>query len=54
MINKALAKYEKPSLKIASSLSYLDSGQNIVVSSTLTYMMYLTAEEVVSGEFNFL
>ncbi|CAG8559903.1 7547_t:CDS:10 [Paraglomus brasilianum] len=47
--DKALSKYEKASLKIASSLSFLNSGQNIIFSSALTAMMYLTAEGVVSG-----
>ena len=49
--DKALSKYEKASLKIASSLSFLNSGQSIIFSSALTAMMYLTAEGVVSGEF---
>ena len=49
--DKALSKYEKASLKIASSLSFLNSGQSIIFSSALTAMMYLTAEGVISGMF---
>ncbi|RIA88206.1 iron-sulfur clusters transporter ATM1 [Glomus cerebriforme] len=45
----ALEKYEKASLKIATSLSLLNSGQNIIFSSALTAMMFLAAHGVVSG-----
>jgi len=47
--DKALGKYEKASLKIATSLSFLNSGQNIIFSSALTTMMFLAAQGVVSG-----
>ncbi|CAB5396458.1 unnamed protein product [Rhizophagus irregularis] len=47
--DKALEKYEKASLKIATSLSLLNSGQNIIFSSALTTMMFLAAQGVVSG-----
>jgi ATP-binding cassette, subfamily B (MDR/TAP), member 7 len=47
--DKALEKYEKASLKIATSLSFLNSGQNIIFSSALTAMMFLAAQGAVSG-----
>ncbi|CAG8490886.1 17826_t:CDS:10 [Funneliformis caledonium] len=47
--DNALKKYEKASLKIATSLSFLNSGQNVIFSSALTAMMYLAAQGIVSG-----
>ncbi|CAI2170554.1 17908_t:CDS:10 [Funneliformis geosporum] len=47
--DNALKKYEKASLKIATSLSFLNSGQNMIFSSALTAMMYLAAQGIVSG-----
>jgi ATP-binding cassette subfamily B (MDR/TAP) protein 7 len=36
-------------LKIATSLAFLNSGQNIIFSTALTYMMWMVATNVVSG-----
>ncbi|KZP00358.1 P-loop containing nucleoside triphosphate hydrolase protein [Calocera viscosa TUFC12733] len=47
--DKHLSKYEDASLKIATSLAYLNSGQNIIFSSALTIMMFLAAQGIVNG-----
>ncbi|QRV89725.1 ABC transporter transmembrane region [Ceratobasidium sp. AG-Ba] len=47
--DKHLAAYESSSLKIATSLAYLNSGQNVIFSSALTMMMFLAAQGVVKG-----
>lgn len=47
--DKALEQYQKSSIKVATSLAFLNSGQNIIFSSALTAMMYLGAEGVASG-----
>ncbi|OTB03147.1 hypothetical protein M426DRAFT_321951 [Hypoxylon sp. CI-4A] len=47
--DKALHDYEKSSIKIQTSLAFLNSGQNIIFSSALTGMMYLAASGVASG-----
>ncbi|KAK1767357.1 iron-sulfur clusters transporter ATM1 [Phialemonium atrogriseum] len=47
--DKALQQYEKSSIKVATSLAFLNSGQSIIFSSALTAMMYLGAEGVASG-----
>ncbi|KAG0076326.1 Iron-sulfur clusters transporter atm1, mitochondrial [Linnemannia elongata] len=47
--DNALAKYETASLKIASSLAFLNAGQNVIFSTSLTAMMYLAAQGVLSG-----
>ncbi|KAI1496441.1 P-loop containing nucleoside triphosphate hydrolase protein [Biscogniauxia marginata] len=45
----ALKDYEKSSIKVATSLAFLNSGQNIIFSSALTAMMYLAANGVANG-----
>lgn len=45
-----LKTYEKASVKIATSLALLNSGQNFIFSSALTCMMLLAAQGVVKGE----
>lgn len=47
--DKALKDYEKSSIKVATSLAFLNSGQNIIFSSALTAMMYLAASGVANG-----
>lgn len=46
----ALKDYEKSSIKVATSLAYLNTGQNLIFSSALTAMMYLAASGVASGQ----
>jgi ATP-binding cassette subfamily B (MDR/TAP) protein 7 len=45
-----LKTYEKASVKIATSLAALNSGQNLIFSSALTMMMLLAAQGIVKGE----
>ncbi|OCH86471.1 P-loop containing nucleoside triphosphate hydrolase protein [Obba rivulosa] len=47
--DKHLSAYEKASVKIATSLAYLNSGQNVIFSSALTLMMFLAAQGVANG-----
>ncbi|EOD49554.1 putative iron-sulfur clusters transporter atm1 protein [Neofusicoccum parvum UCRNP2] len=47
--DKALQAYEKASIKVATSLAFLNSGQNLIFSSALTAMMYLAANGVATG-----
>lgn len=45
----ALKDYEKSSVKVATSLAALNSGQNIIFSTSLTVMMLLAAQSVLAG-----
>ncbi|EFC50451.1 predicted protein [Naegleria gruberi] len=45
-----LKKYEQTSLSIASSLSALNFGQTFIFSCALTYIMYITANKITTGE----
>ncbi|PWN93819.1 putative ATP-binding cassette transporter protein, mitochondrial [Acaromyces ingoldii] len=45
----AMADYEKSSVKVATSLAALNSGQSLIFSSSLTLMMLLAAQGVVNG-----
>ncbi|KAG5722776.1 hypothetical protein E4T56_gene7982 [Termitomyces sp. T112] len=47
--DKHLSEYEKSSVKITTSLAYLNSGQNIIFSSALTACMFLAAQGVIQG-----
>ncbi|KAF7558838.1 hypothetical protein G7046_g5308 [Stylonectria norvegica] len=47
--DKALQQYEHSSIKVATSLALLNSGQNIIFSTALTAMMYLAADGVATG-----
>ncbi|KAJ9092730.1 Iron-sulfur clusters transporter atm1, mitochondrial [Naganishia adeliensis] len=44
-----LKRYEKASVKIATSLAFLNSGQNMIFSTALTMMMFLAAQGVIKG-----
>ncbi|KIV96363.1 iron-sulfur clusters transporter atm1, mitochondrial [Exophiala mesophila] len=48
--DKALKKYEDASIKVTTSLAFLNSGQNIIFSSALAAMMYMAARGVAAGE----
>ncbi|KAH5170663.1 hypothetical protein HBI24_238040 [Parastagonospora nodorum] len=48
--NDSLLAYEKASIKVATSLAFLNSGQNIIFSSALTAMMYLACSGVATGQ----
>ncbi|PVF95822.1 putative ATP-binding cassette transporter protein, mitochondrial [Serendipita vermifera] len=47
--DKHLSKYEEASIKIATSLAFLNSGQNVIFSSALTAMMVLAAQGIIQG-----
>jgi ATP-binding cassette subfamily B (MDR/TAP) protein 7 len=47
--DQALQQYEKSSIKVATSLAFLNTGQNLIFSSALTAMMYLAADGVATG-----
>ncbi|KIX00959.1 iron-sulfur clusters transporter atm1, mitochondrial [Rhinocladiella mackenziei CBS 650.93] len=48
--DKALKKYEDASIKVTTSLAFLNTGQNVIFSSALAGMMYMAANGVASGE----
>lgn len=48
--DNALKGYEDASIKVATSLAFLNSGQNVIFSSALTAMMWLACDGVVSGQ----
>ncbi|KAJ7196847.1 iron-sulfur clusters transporter ATM1 [Mycena pura] len=47
--DKHLKEYEKSSVKITTSLAFLNSGQTVIFSSALTGAMFLAAQGVVNG-----
>lgn len=47
--NKALTAYQNASIKVATSLAYLNAGQNLIFTSALTGMMYMGCHGVASG-----
>ncbi|CAD0042788.1 unnamed protein product [Aureobasidium pullulans] len=46
----ALRNYQDASIKVATSLAFLNSGQNLIFSSALTAMMYYGADGVATGQ----
>ncbi|KAJ5082922.1 hypothetical protein N7532_011965 [Penicillium argentinense] len=47
--DKALKNYEDASIKVTTSLAFLNSGQNMIFSSALAGMMYFAADGVATG-----
>ncbi|KAJ7234198.1 P-loop containing nucleoside triphosphate hydrolase protein [Mycena haematopus] len=47
--DRHLKDYEKSSIKITTSLAFLNSGQAVIFSSALTMAMFLAAQGVVNG-----
>ena len=45
----AMRAYEKSSVKIATSLAFLNSGQSVIFSGALTLIMFLAAKGVLNG-----
>jgi ABC transporter ATM len=50
--DKHLKQYEDASVKITTSLAYLNSGQNVIFSTALTATMFLAAQGVMKGIFS--
>jgi len=47
--DKALTNYQNASVKVATSLAYLNAGQNFIFTSALTAMMYMGCNGVANG-----
>ncbi|KAE9390492.1 P-loop containing nucleoside triphosphate hydrolase protein [Gymnopus androsaceus JB14] len=47
--DKQLRDYERSSVKITTSLAFLNSGQNVIFSSALTMTMIMAAQGVLNG-----
>lgn len=47
--DKALDTYRNSSIKVATSLAFLNSGQNVIFTSALTAMMYMACQGVAAG-----
>lgn len=47
--DEALAKYEKASLKTATTLAGLNWGQNAIFSAGLTAIMYMASQGIAAG-----
>ena len=45
----ALQKYQNASIKVTTSLAFLNSGQNVIFSTALVTMMYFAAHGVAAG-----
>ncbi|KTW29181.1 hypothetical protein T552_01138 [Pneumocystis carinii B80] len=50
LYDKCLKHYESSSIKVASSLAFLNTGQNIIFSTALTTMMYLAVKGIYTGQ----
>ena len=49
--DKLLKKYQDASLKTASSLAFLNFGQNLIFSTALTAVMLMASQSIVQGCF---
>ena len=47
--DQSLTKYQQASVKVATSLAFLNSGQNFIFTSALTAMMYMGCQGVANG-----
>lgn len=47
--DKALETYKNSSIKVATSLAFLNAGQNLIFSTALTAMMYMACQNVSAG-----
>lgn len=47
--NDSLTKYEMASIKVATSLAFLNAGQNLIFTLALTAMMYMGCQGVSTG-----
>ncbi|KAK6464637.1 mitochondrial ABC transporter [Scheffersomyces coipomensis] len=47
--DESLVKYQNASIKVATSLAFLNAGQNLIFTSALTAMMYMGCQGVASG-----
>ncbi|SGZ51420.1 CIC11C00000004242 [Sungouiella intermedia] len=47
--NESLTKYEQASIKVATSLAFLNAGQNLIFTLALTAMMYMGCQGVSTG-----
>lgn len=47
--NESLTKYENASIKVATSLAFLNAGQNLIFTLALTAMMYMGCQGVSTG-----
>lgn len=47
--DESLTKYQNASIKVATSLAFLNAGQNLIFTLALTAMMYMGCQGVASG-----
>lgn len=47
--DQALTKYQNASIKVATSLAFLNAGQNLIFTLALTAMMYMGCQGVATG-----
>ena len=47
--DKSLAKYEKAAMRTASSLAFLNAGQNAIFSIALASMMWMASGQIING-----